>query len=335
MDASLSTLRCRAELLHRLRAFFDGRGFIEVSTPLLSAETTVDRHIDPVAVDWPEGHAMRRMFLQTSPEAAMKRLLADGLRDSGVSCSGISDSGAVGLGIYQICPAVRRGERGPRHNPEFTICEWYRTGDDYAAGIALLSELAQAMLGRGPAERVTYAEAFARHVGIDPHRATGAELAATARRLGVVAPESLAPDDRDGWLELLLAERVEPHLGHPAPTILYDYPASQAMLAQTRRDADGVELAERFELYAGGVELANGYHELLDASELRRRTARANEQRRTDGKQPLPEPARLLAAMDAGLPPCSGCALGVDRLLMVTLGAERIDQVIPLPIERA
>jgi len=348
MDARLSTLRHRADLLRRLREFFDRRGFIEVTTPVLSAETTVDRHIDPVAVEWGEGDASRRMFLQTSPEAAMKRLLASGISDSGAVGLGDgsgdggagSDSRAVGLGIYQICPAVRRGERGPRHNPEFTICEWYRTDDDYAAGIALLGELADAMLQRGPARRLTYAEAFTRHVGIDPHRASDNELIAAARRLGVVAPESLAtegltPDDRDAWLELLLAERIEPQLGRSRPAILYDYPASQAMLARTRRDGDGVEVAERFELYAGGIELANGYHELLDAAELRRRTQRANEQRRADGKEPLPEPTRLLAAMDAGLPPCSGCALGVDRLLMVTLGAKRIEQVLPLPIELA
>lgn len=346
MDSSLSTLRRRADLLRRLRAFFDRRGFIEVTTPVLSAETTVDRHIDPVTVEWGEGDASRRMFLQTSPEAAMKRLLAGAASEGG----GMSDSGAVGLGIYQICPAVRRGERGPRHNPEFTICEWYRTDDDYAAGIALLGELAEAMLQRGPAQRLTYAEAFTRHVGIDPHRASDNELVAAAERLGVVAPESLAtegltPGDRDAWLELLLAERIEPHLGRSRPAILYDYPASQAMLARTRREPDGVEgggvegggveVAERFELYAGGIELANGYHELLDAAELRRRTQRANEQRRADGKEPLPEPTRLLAAMDAGLPPCSGCALGVDRLLMVTLGAERIEQALPLPIELA
>jgi len=328
-SASPDVLRRRGELLGQLRAFFDQRGFVEVQTPVLSADTVVDRHLDPVAVDLPaDAHATtpaRRMFLQTSPEFAMKRLLAAG------------EDGAPDrlTAIYQVCPAIRLGERGPLHNPEFTIVEWYRVGDDYAAGMDLLAELAEVLLDRGPTERITYADAFERHLGLDPHVATGEELAERARQLDVVTPAGLLPSDRDSWLELLLGEHVEPRLGHAAPTILHDYPAGQAMLARTRRDNAGREVAERFELYVGGIELANGYHELLDAEQLGHRNREANRQRRQDGKPMLPERSRLLQAMERGLPPCSGCALGFDRLAMVALGRERIDQVLPFPIERA
>ncbi len=150
---------------------------------------------------------------------------------------------------------------------------------------------------------------------------------------GIEAPASLAPEDRDGWLDLLMVERVQPHLGVERPTLLYDYPASQAALARVRPGNPPV--AERFELFVAGIELANGYHELLDPAELRARNSRVNAQRRADGKPALPEESRLLAAMEAGLPPAVGVALGFDRLVMLAAGAKSILDVIAFPFDRA
>ena len=318
--ADWSRLRLRAQLLERVRAFFRGHGFLEVETPILSHDIVVDRHLDPftsVLYSNPrQPDTGERLFLQTSPEFAMKRLLAAG-----------------GEAIYQITRAFRNGgERGRLHNPEFTIVEWYRTGDGLNDGTQLLSDLTEALLARGPAKRISYRQAFERHAGVDPHSATVETLVAAATQRQIAVPSALA-HERDGLLNLLLVELIEPHLGRGKPTILYDYPASQAALARTRNDPDPV--AERFELYVDGIELANGYHELLDAAVLRRRNTEANVQRVADGKPPLPEDSRLLAAMAAGLPPCTGVAIGFDRVVMIAAGAKSIDEVIAFPIERA
>ena len=185
----------------------------------------------------------------------------------------------------------------------------------------------------GPAERISYGEAFERYVGVDPHSADGEALATTARTCGIEPPASLAMDDRDGWLDLLMVERVRPHLGHQRPVLLYDYPAGQAALARVRPGHPSV--AERFELYVAGIELANGYHELLDPAELRARSARVNAQRTADGKPALSEENRLLAAMEAGLPPAVGVALGFDRLVMLAAGAKSVAEVVAFPFDRA
>jgi lysyl-tRNA synthetase class 2 len=303
-----------------VRTFFNGRGFLEVETPILSHDVVVDRHLDPFSAvfcaDPRRPDAGLRLFLQTSPEFAMKRLLAAG-----------------GEAIYQIARAFRNGgERGRLHNPEFTIVEWYRVGDGLGEGMQLLSDLAETILGRGPAELVSYREAFERHVGVEPHGATAEALVNATTHHKIAVPEGLS-HDRDGLLNLLLVELVELHLGCSRPTILFDYPASQAALAHVRNDP--VPVAERFELYVDGIELANGYHELLDAGVLRERNARGNEERLADGKPPLPENSRLLAAMETGLPPCAGVAVGFDRVVMIAAGAKQIDEVIAFPIERA
>jgi elongation factor P--(R)-beta-lysine ligase len=318
--AQWQNLRLRAALLRRLRDFFHERGFFEVETPVLSADTVVDRHLDPFLFTVRAGGKQRTVWLQTSPEFAMKRLLAAGAE-----------------AIYQVSRVFRQDEQGPLHNPEFTLVEWYRTGDDLAAGMQLTSDMCETLLGRGPAERLSYAAAFQRYVGLDPHTAGIDALIAAAHDCGSPPPESLAKEDRDGWLDWLLTERVQAKLGVEWPVLLYDFPASQAALAQIRTHPEGTRppLAERFELYVAGWELANGYHELLDASELRRRNARANELRRTDGKPPLPEESRLLAAMERGLPPAVGCALGFDRFAMVAAGAKSIEEVIAFPWDRA
>lgn len=318
--ADWDALRLRAEMLRRVREFFAAREFLEVETPILSADVVVDRHLDPIAVtladDVRRPEVGRRMWLQTSPEFGMKRLMAAG-----------------GQAIYQITRAFRGGEVGPLHNPEFTMVEWYRRGDAMSEGMSLLSELAEALLNRGPAERLNYAAAFERHAGVNPHRASAAELQAIAIERKIATPESLVPDDRDAWLDLILVELVEPHLGQPQPTILYDYPASQAALARVRPDDPPV--AERFELYVQGIELANGYHELIDAQVLRQRNAAANHQRAADGKPRLPDESRLLAAMEHGIGDCTGVALGFDRVVMIAAGATRVGDVMAFPIDRA
>jgi len=318
--ASLATLKLRADLLRRLRAFFDSRNFLEVETPLLSADTVVDRHLDPLPVtlfdDPCDPSVGRTMWLQTSPEFAMKRLLTAGA-----------------TAIYQVTRSFRGGERGSLHNPEFTIVEWYRLGDALDAGMHLLAELAEELLDVRAVERLTYRDAFLAHVGIDPHTATCETLVEAARERNLSSPTGLASEDRDGWLDLLLVECVEPHLGREAPTILYDYPASQAALARVRDDDPAV--AERFELYVRGIELANGYHELVDPEVLRQRNQAANRQRTAEGKYPLPEESRLLSAMQQGLPPCAGVALGFDRLVMLGAGVTDISQAMAFPIDRA
>jgi lysyl-tRNA synthetase class 2 len=317
--ADWPTLKLRAEMLRRTREFFHTRRFLEVETPILSHDTVVDRHLDPLETTLTGIGRAERLFLQTSPEFAMKRLLASG-----------------GPSLYQITRAFRQGERGPRHNPEFTIVEWYEVGADYDAGMRLLSDLCETLLASGPAERVTYAAAFGRAVAIDPHGATLDELRQAAKRhcpeAAAAFAGSVVPVDRDAWLDLLLTERVEPTLGRARPTILCDYPPSQAALAKL---SDGPPpIAERYELYVAGLELANGYHELLDAEALAKRNTENNRLRAADGKPTLPNESRLLEAMCHGLPACAGCALGFDRVVMLAAGKSTIEEVIPFPIER-
>ncbi len=231
--ASWQNLRLRADLLRKLRDFFYDRGFLEVETPLASADVVVDRHLDPLSVVLPDDprqpNVGRRLWLQTSPEFAMKRLLAAGAP-----------------AIYQVAKAFRADEIGLLHNPEFTIVEWYRPGDDLTAGMNFLSDLCEALLGRGPSQRLSYADAFQQHVGLDPHRASLAELRGAAAALDLSAPASLG-DDRDGWLDFLMTERIHPHLGIKQPAIVFDFPESQAALARIR--AGDPTVGERFELY--------------------------------------------------------------------------------------
>lgn len=318
--ASWSNLRQRAQLLKRLRSFFDERDFFEVETPLLSCDTVIDQHLDPIPVtlfdDPTEPDVGRRMWLQTSPEFSMKRLLAAGAER-----------------IYQVTRAFRGGEAGAFHNPEFTMVEWYRVGDSMSEGIELLAELTKELLGVAAVDVISYGEVYERSVGIDPHVASIKQVSAAAESRKIDLPRSKGGDDRELWLDLLFLTVVQPQLGLARPQIVYDYPRPQAALARVRDGEPPV--AERFELFVRGVELANGYHELLDADVLRERNRVTNERRRRAGKYPLPEESRLLAAMDHGLPACVGVALGFDRLVMVALDAESIDGVIAFPVRRA
>jgi elongation factor P--(R)-beta-lysine ligase len=296
--ASLAALQERAKLLRNLREFFWNRGFIEVETPLLSSEVIPELHIEPIRTDTGE-------FLQASPELHMKRLLAAGAE-----------------AIFQVTRSFRAGERGRLHNPEFTIVEWYRVGDNMSAGMALLDELMQCIVATPPAKQTSYQDAFQQHAGVCPHTATLGELAAACPN----ADGSTV--NRDELLNLLLATRVEPHLGVEKPEIIFHYPASQASLARTAVSAHGCGVAERFELYYRGVELANGFCELTDAAVLRKRLEDANASRVADGRPALPLPEKLLAAMEHGMPVSAGCALGFDRLAMLAAGATSIREVM-------
>jgi lysyl-tRNA synthetase class 2 len=302
-SASLEVLQQRSELLRRLREFFHERGFTEVETPLMANEVIPELHIEPIITD-------RGAFLQASPELHMKRLLAAGAR-----------------AIYQVTRSFRAGERGQLHNPEFTIVEWYRIGDDLQAGMDLPDQLVQSLLGTPPAKRSTYAEVFQRIAGICPHTSANELLAAAAESACVAVPAGMNRADRDEWLNLLLATVVEPQLGREHPEIVYHYPASQASLAKVVTTERGFDVAERFELYDRGIELANGFHELTDANELRRRIEVVNSSRVQDGRRALPLPECLLAAIEHGLPDCAGCALGFDRIVMLALGAQSLKEV--------
>jgi lysyl-tRNA synthetase class 2 len=315
--AGLEQLRRRALLLEKTRRFFAERGVLEVETPLLCAATVTDVHIHSLRTrfEGPGAPRGRELWLQTSPEYAMKRLLAAG-------------SGP----IYQVARAFRDGESGPLHNPEFTLLEWYRPGYDHHALMDEVDLLLAELLGTAPAQRLSYAAAFIRHLDLDPHQAADAELVAAARQRGLDGI-GLAADDRDGWLALLMTHAVEPHLSQSQPTFIHDFPASQAALA--RIHPGDPPLAERFEVYAGGLELANGYHELRDAREQRARFERDLQQRRERGLPLPPVDERLLAALEAGLPACAGVALGFDRLLLVAAGVAGLSEVIAFTADRA
>ena len=357
--ASLDALKRRAALYRLLRAFFDDRGYVEVSTPTLSRDVVVDRFVEaiPVKLDrcWQERDdfsttrfaspllARERettFYLQTSPEFAMKRLVAAGMS-----------------AIYQLAPAYRRGDRGQLHNVEFTMLEWYRQGDDYETGRAFLDELVETVAERffadanlprpGRSKKVVqrpFGDVFFDKIGLDPHSCACEQLREYADLKQIPYPDSYVKSDalatKDDWIDLVFSERVQPTLGFDSPTILYDYPASQSQLAKIGSSVDPQtgkkrRVSRRFELFADGIELANGYDELLDAAVLRERIAETSQERLRDGSPERPKESRLLAAMDAGLPDCAGCALGVDRFLCVLLGAKKIDDVVAFPTELA
>lgn len=336
--ASLPVLRWRADMLRQTRAFFDHRGYWEVDTPLLSEEIVIDAWLEPFACAWlPDANdwqtsAPSWRYLQTSPEFAMKRLLASGAE-----------------AIYQLGKVFRNGESGRKHNPEFTMLEWYRVGDDHLAQMqgveqfvrsmiadsSIACDRARGILSQGAFCRWAYDDAFQEYVGLRPLTASMEDIRAQATQRQMVPPPGLADDDRDGWLNWLLAELVEPHLGRDVPVFLCDFPSSQAALAKTHCRADGIEVSHRFELYIDGVEFCNGYHELTDPAILRERMVEQSRLRSDAGLRSLPMESRLLAAMEAGLPESAGVALGFDRLLMFILGTDTIDNVIPFPFARA
>lgn len=316
--ASRAALRERAGLLSYLRQFFAARDVLEVETPLLARHGVSDLHLDCImahpgpASDFPGG----TVYLQTSPEYHMKRLLAAG-------------SGA----IYQVFRAFRDGERGVRHNPEFSLLEWYRPDFDDRALMDEVGELVCGWLGIDAPARLTYREAFLQHVGLDPFTLPLDELrdAVSGRAGNPVFADNF---DRDTCLDFLMTHAVEPALVGEGAVFIHDYPASQAALARTR-DAGGCAVAHRFELYLDGLELCNGYWELTDAAEQARRFEADNALRRAHGKPEMAADDYLLEALRHGLPTCSGVALGLDRLLMCKLGTRDIRDVVAFPIERS
>ncbi len=316
--ANAAMLRRRAALLAAIRRFFAEREVLEVDTPMVVNAPVTDLHIHSARVRFnaEPGTAATEFFLHTSPEYAMKRLLAGGLGD-----------------IYQICHVVRGLERGRLHNAEFTLIEWYRQGWTLAALMDEVEALVRIALGKRAAAhgsvRLSYREVFVQQLGIDPFDASLQQLTDAARAAGFAG----APAGRDELLELLMSVRVGPNLGRGALTFVHGYPASQAALA--RLDPADPRAAQRFELYCDGIELANGFHELTDAHEQRARFEHDIAERGRLGLEALSPDERLLAALAAGLPDSCGVALGFDRLLMLAEGAERIDDVLPFPIERA
>ena len=281
-------------MLAAIRAFMAEHGVLEVDTPLISRAAPGERGLDCFQVAGEHG------YLVPSPEHALKRLLAGG-------------SGA----IYQLGHVFRAGEAGRWHNPEFCMLEWYRPGDDMRAAIEHTSALLAAVADAPVTSQTTYRKVFAHATGVDPLTADGPALAAAAQRLGV-APESAVAEDRVFWLDLLMSLVVQPGLGATDPVCVTHFPADDAVLVAL--DPDDPRCAQRFEIFWRGVELANGAQELTDPELARVRIERENAARRAAGKASAAPDERLLAAMTVGLPACAGVALGVDRLLALTLG---------------
>jgi len=313
--ASVAVLRRRAGALALTREFFRERNVLEVQTPAMINAPVSDVNIGSVRVEMP-GREGAALFLHTSPEYAMKRLLA-------------ADSGD----IYQLCQVFRGAERGRQHNPEFTMLEWYRLGFSLERLMDEVAALVQRLLGRDlPVEMLSYREALRRHAKFDPLDAEVDVLRRAAQDLGLDAARA-RECGRDELLDLIVGAQVGPALGAGGLTFMHRYPASQAALA--RLDPDDPRLALRFELYCQGVELANGYHELTSVAEQRMRFSADQQARKARGLPAFPLDQYLLAALDAGLPDCAGVALGFDRVLMLAVGAANIDEVLAFPTERA
>jgi len=313
----ITRLALRARALADARAFFAARQVLEVQTGALTRHAVTDPNIESFVVDC--GGDGRR-YLHTSPEYAMKRLLAEGSGD-----------------IYQICPVYRASERSARHSAEFTLIEWYRIGYSLDALMRETARLVRTLLSPSrevPAEPeiVSYAQAFERTLGLDVFDASLDTIRAAASHAGLAA-SSVAGATRDELLDFLVATAVGPRLGHAALCCLHAYPASQAALAQL--DPRDARTALRFELYGAGVELANGFVELGDAAEQARRFDADNAARAARGQQRVDPDGRLLDALARGLPACAGVAVGLDRVLMLASGASHIDEVLALPFDDA
>ena len=308
--ASRHAMEARADLLRNIRAFFSDRKVLEVETPLLSRAGNSDPNIQSISTD-----ATPKRFLRTSPEYAMKRLLAAGFKD-----------------IYELGRVFRAGEKGRFHNPEFTMLEWYRRGVAYLDLASEVSDLIR-FCGAGqfdgwPEQRVTYRDLFLEHTGLDPFSCTETDLSSAAAERGIHAGSL----EHQEWLDLLLGQVIEPALPGETITIIHDFLPGQAALAQIRPDDPPV--AERFEVYLGQLELANGYQELTDAKEQLERFERERKLRQARGEEVAPIDLGLIEALQHGLPQCSGVALGVDRLLMSLLKLEQMDSVLAFSANR-
>jgi elongation factor P--(R)-beta-lysine ligase len=330
-----ATLARRGRILTAVRSFFARRGFVEVDTPALQVSPGLEPHLRAFATELhdPQKAAAALRYLHTSPEFAMKKLLVAGMPR-----------------IWQLAHVFRDGERSPTHHPEFSMLEWYRAGASYrdlmdectalvracqdAAGTGALTWRGRTADALREWQRITVAEAFDRHCGLDllatapdPLHPDTDRLAAAASGIGI------APHPEDDWETLffrIFLDRIEPLLGLGAPTILYDYPLSMAALA--RRHREDLRLAERFEVYICGMELANAFGELTDAAEQRTRFLADQTRKRLLYGQTYPIDEEFLAALEYGLPECAGIALGFDRLVMLASGAEDVEDVLWAPV---
>lgn len=311
--ASIESMQARARILGRIRTFFTDRNLMEVETPVISLAENTDPNINCFSLDTEQG----RRFLHTSPEYSMKRLLAAGSGD-----------------IFQISKVFRKGELGRFHNPEFTLLEWYRTNWNYWQLIdeveALLRYVVNNTVTLQTSLRLSYRQVFQKFTGVDPFRNTVDELTACARSFSLDIQQCL---NRDQYLDLIMSHVVARAFPKDRLMYVFDYPASQAALATIRKDTPPV--AERFEVYWGNLELANGYHELTDARDQRDRFIQEQQQRKQQGFPETLIDTRLISAFEQGMPECSGVALGLDRLLMLTTGARHIREVLTFPWDRA
>lgn len=315
--ANIESLKLRAALINDIRQFFVARDVLEVDTPAISHATVTDIHLHTfkthfVGPGYAEG---KSLFLMTSPEFHMKRLLASG-------------SGS----IYQIGKSFRNEENGRYHNPEFTMLEWYRVGFDHHDLMDEIEELLQLTLNVSSSVRLTYQQAFLSTLEVCPLEASIKELKEVAVSLGL-SDIAESENDRDTLLQLLFTVGVEPHIGQKSPAFVYDFPATQAALAKINMDDPRV--ADRFEVYFKGVELANGFHELDDPQEQLSRFVEDNQKRREIGLEMQPIDYHLIDALKAGLPACAGVALGIDRLVMLAQGKEHIEEVTAFSFPRA
>lgn len=320
---NIQHIQVRAGLLRKLRNFFDDRGFHEVQPPCLMRQCIADTHIEPIAISGQvvtgrqvdQGENDERFFLQTSPELAMKRMLAAG-------------SGS----IYAIVPVFRSGEMGDQHNVEFTMLEWYEVGADANAEISLLAELAKLIFAVDRCEVRTYRELFQQQLSVDPIDAPLEKLSQLVELIDPSLARAFA-SDRDGMLDVLMSQQLQPTMGQDAPVIIRDYPITQAALA--RASDDDPQCALRFELFYRGIELANGYDELRDADVLLSRSQLVNTQRVALGRSAIPIPTDLIDAMRSGLPQCAGVAMGVDRLMMIRSGKPPVlSQAMPMTLDQ-
>lgn len=318
-QASLSweDAKARAQVISTIRAFFADRDVVEVETPLLSQGTITDLHLDAFASRYrflPEGEV--ELYLQTSPEFAMKRLLASGYQS-----------------IFQICKAFRDEPFGHHHNPEFTMLEWYRIGFDHHELMKEVDELLMSILNVETASMMTYQSAFKTYTSIDPLDTDLDALKAFLELHSKLDDWLLKTENLDTLLQFIFAEFIEVHIGKDKPCFIYDFPASQASLAKLNPQDNRV--AERFECYFKGIELANGFHELTNADEQRDRFYHDNQLRNSEGLKEKPIDERLITALSHGLPDCAGVALGIDRLIMLALDKCDIEQVLTFNIRKA
>ncbi len=302
----LQFLQKRALMLKKARQFFEERKVMEVDCPILSASASVDAHIDLIACT----ACNEKRFLHSSPEYGMKRLLALGSGD-----------------IYQLSHVFRDSEHGVRHNPEFMMAEWYRCGLSLEALMEETCQFISLFVGDLPRQYISYQELFLQHTGLDPFSVSCEALLEFCAKQGVEAPFDPRHNTKDDLLSFIVATCIDPHLGRGCLTVVPYFPPSQAALAQVRTVA-GHLVAERFEVFCEGLELANGYHELQNPSEQRRRFEEANQLRLQLGKEMLPIDERFLYALEQGLPDCSGVAVGFDRLMQLHCHASSIAEVI-------